>query len=52
MGALRCIRGPLIVLPCLVIFGVLPEASSSASPDGVLPFDSSISASRGPTSGA
>ena len=31
---------------------VLPEASSSTSPAGVPPFDSSNSASRGPTSGA
>ena len=31
---------------------VLPKASSSASPAGVLPFDSSTSASPGPTSGA
>ena len=31
---------------------VLPEASSFTSPAGVPPFDSSTSASRGPTSGA
>ena len=30
---------------------VSPEASPSASPAGDLPFDSSTSASRGPTSG-
>ena len=30
---------------------VPPGASPSASPTGVLPFESSISASRGPTSG-
>ena len=29
---------------------VLPEASSSASPARVLPFDSSTSVSRGPSS--
>ena len=31
---------------------VLPEASSSASPVGVPPFESSAFASQGPTSGA
>ena len=37
--------------PFLGDSGVPPGASPSASPTGALPFDSSTSASRGPTSG-
>ena len=38
--------------PMPVDLRVPPEASSSTSPTGAPPFDSSTSASRGPTSGA
>ena len=46
------LSGALDRAPMLGDIRVPPEASSSASPVGAPPFDSSTSASRGPTSSA
>ena len=51
-GGAEVLLGALDHAPLLSDLRVLPEANSSASPAGVPPFDSSTSASRGPTSGA
>ena len=51
-GGAEVLSGALYLAPLPGDLWVLPEANSSASSTGVPSFDSSTSASRGPTLGA